>query len=85
MEHGGALAYFRSHPALTPGEVDVTVPFEDKLANAPSTSWWPAEVIGVLRYVRGCKSLQLPAEYRKCFPQFVQEGVDPVRDESWWI
>lgn len=48
------------------------------IETAANTSWQMAELGGVLRYVRGGKSLAVPSEFRNCFLDFSPEWVDPV-------
>ncbi len=59
-------------------EVHEEAPLQDLIAGQPWTSWGPAELVGTIQYVRGCKNLGCPSEFRSLFPSTIGEMDDPV-------
>ena len=55
-------------------QVDMDTPLPELLKSKPWTSLEDAELEPVLMYVRGRKSLQMPAEFRKIFPTHIEVG-----------
>ena len=55
----------------------------------PATTWSTAELGKTVQYLRGCRSLGLPAEFRPFLPKNIGEGFDPVAgkytDELWTL
>lgn len=49
-------------------------PIPELLRQRPSTSLEDAELETVLMYVRGCKGLRMPREFREIFPTHLKVG-----------
>lgn len=59
-------------------QVDLETPLPDLVRSLPPwSSLEDAELGSVIMYIRGCKNLQMPAEYRDVFPSHVDVGPSP--------
>ena len=60
--------------------MDDDTPLHVIIAAVPASSWAPAELMGTVQYVRGCKEISLPQEVKECLPQYIGGWDDPVEN-----
>ena len=58
-------------------QVDMDTPIHELLRGKPWTTVEDAEIEPVLLYVRGCKGLRMPQEFKDIFPKKIEVGPSP--------